>query len=85
MFPEDMKFPIITRKEYEAKIAELEERLRDLERHFVTRRDEQGQVIETLADRRSKGATPPKRVTMAQLCKWLSITDGGRRRIPDAK
>ena len=73
-----IRWPFITRKEHEAKVAELEKRLYDIERHFVTKRDEQGHPIETLADR-AKRATPPKRVTMAQLCKWLSATDGGRK------
>ncbi len=76
-----MKWPFITRKEHEAKIAELETRLLDIEKHFVTKRDETGKVVETLADRakRRMSATPPKGVTIAQLCKWFSITDGGRK------
>jgi hypothetical protein len=45
-----MRLPIITRKEYEVKIIALETRIRDLERHFVTKCDEAGNVTETLAD-----------------------------------
>lgn len=70
-----MKWPFVWRKEHEEVLA----RLADIERHFVTKRDEQGRVIETLADRHRNGVKPPKRVTMKQLCKWLEQTDGGRK------
>src|SRR5260221_250109 len=75
-----IRWPFITRKEHEAMKADLEQRLVDIERHFVTKRDDSGHVIETLADRqkRRQSAPPPKRLTMQQLCKWLAITDGGR-------
>ena len=73
-----MKFPFILRSEHEAKIKEFEDRLFDLERHFVTRRDETGKILETLADRRKRGAQPPKRVKWQQMRAWLENTDGGR-------
>lgn len=73
-----MKFFLITRKEHEAKVAELEQRLVDIEKHFVTKRDESGNVIETLADRQKK-KFKPTRVTWQQTRRFLEVTDGGRK------
>jgi len=79
-----MKWPFITRKEHEAKVAELEERLQAIERHFVTKRDpETGQVTETLADRQAR-KFKPKRVNWQQTKRWLEKTDDGRK-VPDGE
>lgn len=45
-----MKLPFISRKQYESDIATLNKRILDLERHFVTKRNDKGEVTETLAD-----------------------------------
>jgi hypothetical protein len=79
-----MKMPVITRAEYDAKIAELEARLVDLERHFVTKRSESGEVVETLADvpvhKRSKEKQLSTRgMSWAQRKAILEATDGGRK------
>lgn len=61
---------------------EYERRLLDLERHFVTKRDQQGQPIQTLADvpvKDRKEFKPSLRgMTMQQRRQWLEETDGGR-------
>jgi hypothetical protein len=73
-----IRWPFITRKEHEAKVAELEQRLADVERHFVTKRDpETGKVLETLADRQQR-KFKPTRVTWQQTRRFLEATDGGR-------
>jgi len=75
-----LRWPLVSRKAYEAKIAEYETRLHDIERHFVTKRDPAtGQVTETLADRVQK-KWKPKRVTWQQTRAWLEATDDGRRK-----
>jgi len=75
-----LRWPLISRKAYETKIAEYETRLHDIERHFVTKRDPAtGQVTETLADRVQK-KWKPKRVTWQQTRAWLEATDDGRRK-----
>lgn len=79
-----MRFPFITRKEHEKVVTELRERLHDLERHFVIKRDETGKVIETLADRQER-KFKPKRVTWQQTRAYLEITDDGRRKEPVGK
>ena len=57
---------------------EFEQRLFDIEKHFVTKRDPQtNKVIETLADRQKRKFKPP-RVTWSQTRRWLEATDGGR-------
>jgi hypothetical protein len=77
-------WPFITRKEHEAIVTELRERLHDLERHFVIRRDEKGQVVETLADRQER-KFKPKRVTWQQTRAYLELTDDNRRKMPSGK
>jgi len=75
-----LRWPLVSRKAYEAKIEEYETRLHDIERHFVTKRDPStGQVTETLADRVQK-KWKPKRVTWQQTRAWLEATDDGRRK-----
>ena len=63
-------------------IDQLEQRIIDLERHFVTRRDETGKVVETLADvsleKRKERATRPRGMSTQQLREWAEKTDGGR-------
>ncbi len=76
-----MKLPFITRAEHEATVANLEARLFDLERHFVTKRDAQGQVTETLADvpvEKRVTAQSTRGMSWAQRKAWLEATDGGR-------
>lgn len=61
----------------------VEARLIDLEKHFVTKRNEKGEPIETLADvpladrkaRRNKMAG----LSMQQRLRYLEKTDGGTR------
>lgn len=65
-------------------LAELEARLQDLERHFVTKRDQAGAPIETLADvppSKRGELRNPKRAGMSpqQYVRWLEATDGGTR------
>lgn len=61
---------------------EQEQRILTLERHFVTKRDSQGQPIQTLADvavKDRKELKPKLRgMTMQQRRQWLEETDGGR-------
>ena len=60
----------------------LDARILDIERHFVTRRDERGQAVETLADvpleRRKEREIKMRGMSMAQRREWLERTDGGR-------
>jgi len=67
-----------------AKIRELEARVLDLERHFVTKRDANGSPTETLADvplEKRKKAESLKGLSWPQR-KWiLELTDGGRKPI----
>lgn len=77
-----MKLPVITRHEYEARIAVLEARIKDLERHFVTKRDETGKVIETLADVPIEKRSPTRTLrglSWPQRRALLEATDGFRR------
>ena len=69
-----------------AKLADIEGRLKDLERHFVTKRDSGGVPIETLADvpleerkKRKKRVPELRAMSMQQRLQWLEKTDGGRR------
>lgn len=62
---------------------ELDERLKTVEAHFVTKRDEHGRVTETLADvpleQRKELKTPRMAgMSMAMRLAWLEKTDGGR-------
>jgi hypothetical protein len=69
-----VKLPVPTRREYEAKIAALESRIRDLERHFVTKRDEHGAVVETLADipvEKRNPVRPLRGMNWQQRKRWL--------------
>lgn len=63
-------------------ITDLEAKVRDLERHFVTRRGDNGEVLETLADvpleKRKERAAKPRGMSMAQRKAWAEQTDGGR-------
>lgn len=63
-------------------IDKLEARMLDIERHFVTRRDDQGQPVETLADvpieQRKERQTKMRGMSMDQRRRWLEETDGGR-------
>ena len=74
----------VSRARYEADLTICDLRLKDLERHFVTRRNEKGEVTETLADvplaeRRAREAAKPHRVvSWPQRRAWLEATDGGR-------
>lgn len=73
---------IVTEKRFNAKVAELEARIKDLERHFVTKRDENGQAVETLADvpvERRKEIKPRAGMSWDQKRRFLEATDGGRR------
>lgn len=62
--------------------AELEARVKDLERHFVTRRDESGKAIETLADvplaQRKEREFTTRGMSSMQRRAALEATDGGR-------
>jgi hypothetical protein len=62
---------------------ELEARIRDLERHFVTKRDPAtGAVTQTLADvpldQRKEIVNPTRGMSVQQRRQWLEKTDGGR-------
>jgi hypothetical protein len=61
---------------------DFEERLKDLERHFVTKRNERGMAIETLADvplkERAERKNRTKGMTWQQRKQYLEETDGGR-------
>ncbi|HEX3156786.1 MAG TPA: hypothetical protein VHV32_19310 [Candidatus Angelobacter sp.] len=63
-------------------ITDLEAKVRDLERHFVTKRGDNGEVLETLADvpldKRKERAMKPRGMSLAQRKAWLEETDGGR-------
>lgn len=64
-------------------IAEQEQRIADLERHFVTKRGPSGEVTETLADvpleKRKERAAKPKGMSIQQRKEFLERTDGMRR------
>jgi hypothetical protein len=64
-------------------LEEVDVRIRDLERHFVTKRDAEGNVTETLADvpveNRKDLKHSPRGMSWAQQRRWLEATDGGRR------
>jgi hypothetical protein len=66
-------------------LADIDARLLDLERHFVTRRDQTGKVTETLADvplkERKERTMKMAGMSWAQRRAWLEATDGGRRAI----
>ena len=64
--------------------SDLDARLKDLERHFVTKRNTEGAPIETLADvpiEKRKEIAKPRMAGMswAQRRAWLEATDGGTR------
>jgi hypothetical protein len=65
------------------KLKELERRLLDIERHFVTKRDAHGAPTETLADvpvEKRKELKPSLRgLSWPQRRAVLEETDGGRR------
>jgi hypothetical protein len=65
------------------KFAELESRVKDVERHFVTKRDSDGKPTETLADvpleKRHELKSPMKGMNWTQRRQWLERTDGGRK------
>lgn len=62
---------------------EVEGRLKDVERHFVTKRDADGKATETLADvpfsDRKKREARTAGMSWGQRRAWLEMTDGGRR------
>lgn len=63
---------------------ELERRIHDLEEHFVTKRDANGTVVQTLADvplekRESLKRLSTAGMTWPQRKRVLEMTDGGRR------
>jgi hypothetical protein len=63
--------------------SELDARITDLERHFITKRDEKGNVTQTLADvpigdRKHLANRPLRGASWAQAKGWLEATDGGR-------
>jgi hypothetical protein len=65
-------------------ISDHDERLKDIERHFVTKRDESGVPTETLADVPVEKRKDLKKSRMAgmswpQQKRYLEATDGGRR------
>ena len=65
-------------------LADHEERLRDVERHFITKRDKLGAVTETLADvpvdKRDKLRGPRQAgLSWPQRKALLEATDGGNR------
>lgn len=64
-------------------LTDNEARLVDLERHFVTKRDDKGAITETLADvpvHLRKQIKPGLRgATWQQRKAWNEATDGGRK------
>lgn len=66
-------------------LADIEGRMQDVERHFVTRRDSSGAAIETLADvplkDRKERQAKLGGMSWAQRRAWLEATDGGRKAI----
>lgn len=66
-------------------LADIEARVLDLERHFVTRRDSSGAITETLADvplkDRKERQAKLGGMSWAQRRAWLEATDGGRKAI----
>jgi hypothetical protein len=58
-------------------------RLLDVERHFVTKRDEKGNAVETLADvpleQRKVRVFSPRGKSWHQIQTYLEATEGGRR------
>jgi hypothetical protein len=62
---------------------DLQKRLLDLERHFVTKRDDKGNVTQTLADvpvsqRKEAKKHPMAGMSWPQRRAWLEKTEGGR-------
>lgn len=61
---------------------ELNARILDLERHFVTRYNAEGKAVETLADvpleQRKEREHKMRGMSMEQRRRWLEETDGGR-------
>jgi hypothetical protein len=65
-------------------LADHEARLKDLERHFVTRYDREGAIAETLADvsvdkRKELKAPRTAGLSWPQRQRYLEATDGGTR------
>ena len=62
---------------------DLEARIKDLERHFVTKRNADGGVVETLADvplhERKERQSNMRGMNLEQRKRWLEETDGGRQ------
>ena len=63
-------------------LPEVDARLKDLERHFITKRDEAGMPVQTLADvpveERVK-LKKPRGLSWEQRRTWLERTEGGRK------
>jgi len=61
---------------------EIEERFKTIERQFVTRRDEGGRIVQTLADvpveKRKELHANLAGMSIAQRRAWAERTDGGR-------
>lgn len=66
-------------------LADHEGRLLDVERHFVTKRDAQGDIVETLADvplaKRREIKPKTKGMSWPQRKAYLEATDGERRAV----
>ena len=65
-------------------LADVEVRLKDLERHFIVERDQTGMPTKTLADipadkRKDLGKRNSAGMSWPQRRAWLEATDGGRR------
>jgi hypothetical protein len=63
-------------------LADIEGRVKDLERHFITKRNAAGLPLETLADvplkERKERSAQLRGMSMAQRKAHLEATDGGR-------
>lgn len=77
-----MNWPWISREEYDTKVKNIDIRIKDLERHFVTKRDDEGKVIETLADvpvEKRNNNRPLRGMSWPQRRAVLEATDGFRK------
>jgi hypothetical protein len=67
----------------------LDARIKDMERQFVTKRNDEGQIVETLADvpiearkeRADLVSRKQRGMTWTQRRAWLEATDGGRKNL----